>query len=313
MNKYLKIFWTLIFCLTFTATSAFAASNKDSQGIRAFRNSVYETMNDSQKIFHQYIRFGVPDFKGELDFNGKVDGHTLNLAGALDFSIISAAGENVPINMPFYIAQNENSLDIYYKIDDKWSKYAAPSVAAELTDIITSPTKQEIDKEISMIKSVKILHETDSLRTLLVTIDGKKLADELKFISDKNPADKGTQGDEIIHNEFLFYIDAAFRKNDISYVWTIDKKNHQSKAISVDLSNLIRDIALSVLNDPHQNFGDAADSILETLAFYSDLKLYTTFLDNKALSTLTIPQNVIENAVEVKDVVPDKIPDNVTK
>ena len=313
MNRYFKIFWTLIFCLVFTATTAFAASNTDSKGIRAYRSSMYETMNDSQKVFHQYIRFGVPDVKAELDFNGKIDGHTLNLAGALDFSVISSAGENVPINIPFYIAQNGNSLDIYYKTDDKWSKYAAPSVAAELTDIIVSPTKQEIDEEIKLIKSVKILHENDSRRTLLVTIDGKKLADEFKFISDKNPADKGTQGDENIHNDFMFYLDAAFRKNDISYVWTIDKKNHQSRAISVDLSNLIRDIALSVLNDPNQNFGDAASGILEVFAFYSDFKMYATFLDNKAQSTLTVPQEVIESAVEVKDVVPDKIPDTVTK
>lgn len=313
MNRYFKIFWTLIFCLVFTATTALAASNTESKGIRAYRNSMYETMNDSQKVFHQYIRFGVPDVKAELDFNGKIDGHTLNLAGALDFSVISSAGENVPVNIPFYIAQNGNSLDIYYKTDDKWSKYAAPSVAAELTDIIASPTKQEIDEEIKLIKSVKILHENDSRRTLLVTIDGKKLADEFKFISDKNPADKGTQGDENIHNDFMFYLDAAFRKNDISYVWTIDKKNHQSKTISVDLSNLIRDIALSVLNDPNQNFGDAASSILEVFAFYSDFKMYATFLDNSAQSTLTVPQNVIESAVEVKDVVPDEIPDAVKK
>ena len=102
------------------------------------------------------------------------------------------------------------------------------------------------------------------------------------------------------------------RKSDIWYVWTIDKKTNQTKHISLDLSNVVRETANAALNDPTKNYPDVINEILETLAFYSECKLYTTVLDDSAQSSLEIPQDVINNAVEVKDVVPEGAQEEIT-
>jgi len=306
MNKYLKIFWAAVFCIAFAVTSiANAAQKSDANAMKAFRDSMYQTVNDSKKIFRSFMLFVVPGFQSELDFTGKVDNQTFNFAGNFGVWISRDDGKVVPIELPFYVRNTEKTLDIYYKSleDNQWKKYAMPTVAGSVADVVVTPTKKEIDEEISRVKAVSILHENDSRRTLLVTLDGKKLADELKLHAEKNPADKGTAEDSELQADILSYIDTALRKSDIWYVWTIDKKNNQTKAISLDLSNVIREAARTALNDSTQNYPDILKEILETLAFYSECKIYTTVLDPNAQSSLTIPQEVIDNAVEVKDVV----------
>lgn len=306
MNKYLKIFWAAVFCIAFTVTSiASAAQKSDAQTMKIFRDSMYDTINDNQKIFRNFMLFIVPGFQSELDFMGHVNNQTFDFEGSFGVWISADNGRVTPLELPFYVHNNEKTLNIYYKSleDNQWKKYAVPSLAGSLADAVLTPTKKEIDEEISRVKSVSILHENDSRRTLLVTLDGKKLADEFKLHAEKNPADKGTAEDAELQADIVDYIYNALRKADIWYVWTIDKKNHRTKSLNLDLSNVIREAAKSALNDSTQKYPDFFNEILETLAFYSECKIYATVLDPSVQSSLTIPQEVIDNAVEVKDVV----------
>ena len=307
MSKFLKIFWTAVFCIAFVLTSvASAAQKSDAQAMKVFRDSMYDTINDSKKIFRNFMLFTVPGCQSELDLKGSINNQAFDLAGNFGIWLAGDDGKDMPFEVPFYVHNTEKTIDVYYKSDDnQWKKYAVPSVAGSLADAVITPTKKEIDEEIARVKSVSVLHENDSRRTLLVTLDGKKLADELKLHAEKNPADKGTAEDAELQADLFAYIDTALRKSDVWYVWTIDKKNHRTKSISLDISNVVRETARAALNDSTQHYPDIFNEILETLAFYSECKIYSTVLDPSAQSTLTVPQEVINNAVEVKDVVPE--------
>lgn len=326
MSKILKliasIFLVAAFCLAFTADNySEAATNKNTKAtaeekkaLQLFRQSLLATVNDNKKIFHQFFLFTVPDFQGELEFNGKVTGHSLEVAGALGIWISGANGKVSDFDVPFYITQNQNNMEFYYNTDKQWKKYIAPIVAAKMTDVITSPTREELEKQVAMVKNVQVLQENDSRRTLLVRLDGNKLADEfaeeLKNQAAKNPSDKGTAQEDAIQSKIFNYIDTGIRRADLWYTWKIDKKNNQTGAIIFDLSPIIQEIARAALDDPeNDDLPDELREILETLAFFSEFRAYTSFLGPEAESSLAVPQDVINSAKLDEDLVkPENIP-----
>lgn len=310
MSKIFKliasIFLVAAFCLTFTANTTSAADNsktkQDKKAMETFRKSVLATVNDNNQIFHQFFIFLMPDIQGELEFNGKITGHSLDMAGNFGLWMTGEDGKVIDTELPFYISQNDKDMRIYYKGDEGWHSYITPSVAATLTDAITSPTRAELDKQLSMVKEVKVLQENDSRRTLLVRLDGAKIADEMKLQANDNPADKGTAKDAEFQNKFLGYIDTGLRNSDLWYTWKIDKKNNRTGAISFDLSPIIQETARAALNDPaNDDLPDEIKEILETFAFYSELRAYTSFLGPEAQTSLIIPQEVIDSAKPVED------------
>ena len=320
MNKILKlvgtIFLTVAFCFTFIFNAAEAADSKTSKSeqkkaMNMFRQSLLATANDNNQIFHQFFFFMLPDLQSELDLKGKVTGHSLDITGDFGLWLTDDKGSITDINVPFYMQQNGDTMTLYYQQEDKkWAKNSMPLPIAELADLIASPTKAEIEKEISMVKEVTILQDNDKRRTLLVRLDGNKLADEFKANLNeelKKPDDKSNAAVEEMTNKFLGYIDTGLRNADIWYTWKIDKKNHKTGTIVVDLSQIIQESALAALNDPKSELPDEFREILETLAFYSEFKAYTRLLGPEAQTILTIPQEVIDTAVEDKEPSLDKI------
>lgn len=320
MNKILKlvgtIFLTVAFCFTFIFNAAEAADSKTSKAeakkaMNMFRESLLSTVNDNNQIFHQFFFFMLPDFQSELDFKGKITGHSLDIAGDFGLWLTDDKGSITDINVPFYVQQAGDTMTLYYQQENKnWVKNSLPVPVAALTDLIASPTKQEIEKEISMVKDVRILQDNDSRRTLLVRLDGNKLADEFKLqMNNENVKsdDKSNPAVEEMTNKFLGYIDAGLRNADVWYTWKIDKKNNKTGTIVVDLSQIIQESALAALNDPKSELPDEFREMLETLAFYSEFKAYTRLLGPEAQTILTIPQEVIDTAVEDKEPSLDKI------
>ena len=312
MSKFLKlaasIFLVVALCFTFALDNvASAASNsktaQDKKAMRIFRQALISTMGDNNQIFHQFFIFLVPDFQGELAFNGKVDGHAVNIAGSLGVWFTGSDGKANDMDIPFYITQNGDNMEFYYKTDNEWTKYSASTIAANLADVVISPTKDEIEKQIAMAKDVTILQDNDSRCTLLVKLDGAKLADEFKAEMAKESDDKATPEEIALQNAFTSYIDTGLRNSNIWYTWKVDKKNSRTSVITFDLSSAIQETALAALNDTKQDFPDAIRELLEMLAFYSDFKAYTTFLPPEAQSTLVIPQEVIDTAKPSKDLV----------
>lgn len=320
MNKILKligtIFLTVTFCFAFVFNAAEAADSKTSKAeakkaMNMFRESLISTSNDQNQIFHQFFMFMLPDFQSELDFKGKITGHSLDIAGDFGLWLTDDKGSITDVNVPFYVQQNGDTMTLYYQQENKkWAKNSMPVPIASLTDLIASPTKQEIEKEISMVKEVTILQDNDKRRTLLVRLDGNKLADEFKLQMNNETIksdDKSNPAADAMVEKLFGYIDTGLRNADVWYTWKIDKKNHKTGTIVVDLSQIVQESALAALNDPKSELPDEFREILETLAFYSEFKAYTRLLGPEAQTSLVIPQEVIDTAVEDKDPSLDKI------
>lgn len=317
MNRILKlaasIFIVVAFCFAYTMDTVSAASNstsaQDKKAMRAFRDSILATVNDREQILHQFFIFMLPGVQSELGFNAKVTGHSMDIEGNFGLWLTGNDAKVTDLDIPFYLTQNEKDMVLYYKTGNEWTKYSIPSVAGALTDIITSPTKEEIDREVSTVKNVTILQENENRRTLLVHLDSAKLADEIKAEVEKNPADKGTAEDAALQNKIFDYFDTGIRNADIWYIWRVDKKNRKTGMITVDLSQIIQETARAVLDDPdNKDLPDEVKEFLENFVFYSEFKAYTTLLGPEAQSVLTVPQEVIDTAKEAKDIVDGTIP-----
>lgn len=261
-----------------------------------FRETVYETSKLDTRIFHQDIFFVLPSLVGELDFIGGIDGRKFTVAGDFGFWMTSDNGEATEKEAPFYLTQDGDSMTFYFQSDKKWKKITAPTGAARIVDAFTTPTLQQMEDQIEMVKEVTVLSDTDSQRTFLVKIDGNKIAEE--FLAELQ---KNEQQPNNVQNQFVRYFENGIRNADCWYTWTVNKNTWQTVTLSANLSGIVQSIAQEVLNDSETPWPAPIRDLVETVAYYSELRTYRTYLNPEAKSRLEIPKKVLK-AKEVESV-----------
>ena len=288
----------LMLCAVIFPGKTFAADNPNSEGIKAYREALTSYSADSEKIFRQDILFASPYVQAELDFLGSVEGNVFKSTGDFTFWIVNDDGSTTEKSIPFYMTQNGNNMILYFKADKQWEKVTAPIVAANITDMIASPNAAEVEEMIADTKDVQILQENDNRRIMLVTLDGNRMADSLKAKSENNPDATADPIQESVVN----YFDTALRKANVWYMWTIDKRNWHTVAMQYHLSGIIQELARAALDDPKQTWPDEISQLLETVAYYSEIRAYTTYPADPAVKKrFEIPKNVLK-AKEVTSV-----------
>ena len=304
MNKIFKAVSKILFAVTiFSAVFANQVSAaEDSEALQAFREALTNSSTD-KKFFREDIFFVVPKVQSELEMTLQTDDKNCKMAGNFNLWFVNDSGNTTDTTIPFYLTQTEKDMQIYFQLDKKWYKFQSPSIAAVAADKITTPTANETEEIISEVKSVSILQENDTQRTMLVKLDGNKIADEIKAEAAKNPADNGTAEDKEMQDNFLQYLDSGLRNSEIWYIWTVDKTNWQTVTMSWNLSNLIQATAQAALNDETRTWNDFERNILETVAFYSEVKAFTTALNDEAAKNLEIPKKALK-AKPVLDMFP---------
>ena len=279
----------------------FAADDPNSEGMQAFREALTSDSDALERIFRQDIFFASPFIMSELEVYGTVQDNEFRSTG--DFSVwtYNDDGSESEKIVPYYLVQNGKDMTIYYKSDKQWEKFTTPSLAAAVMDLIATPDANEIEEIIADTKDVTILQENDYRRIMLVTLDGDRIADSLKALSDENPADKGTANESALQETFLGYLDKGLRNADIWYMWTIDKRDWHTVAMQYNFSGILQETARAALNDPNQSWPDEISNLLETIAYYSEIRAYTTYpADPAAKKKFEIPKNVLK-AKEVQD------------
>jgi len=293
----------LLLCATFMPTKTFAADDPNSEGMQAFREALVSDSDALGRIFRQDIYFASPFVMSELEIFGTVEGDTFKSTG--EFAIWSYAddGSEKESIIPYYMVQNGKDMTIYFKSDKNWKKFTAPSLAAAITDLIATPTQAEIEEIIDDTKSVDILQDNEYRRTMLVHLDGNRIADSLKAKSEEHPADNVTANDGALQETFMNYLDTAMRNADVWYMWTIDKRDWHTVQMQYNFSGIVQELARAALNDPNQMWPDEISNLLETIAYYSEIRAYTTYpADPAAKKRFEIPKNVLK-AKAVDDVV----------
>ena len=127
---------------------------------------------------------------------------------------------------------------------------------------------------------------------MLVKLDGDKIADEIKLQAENDP--ELTPEEKVVQERLLGYLYSGLRNSEVWYTVTVNKQNWQTVAMSLNLTGLVQAVAQAVLNDPTQNLGDFEREILETVAFFSETKAYTTFLNQDAAQKLEIPKKALK-------------------
>ena len=298
-----KIFVTVIFLcgIIFIGGKASAA---EVDAMEIFRETLIQTSKFDDRAFHQDIFFIVPRFTGELDFLGATEKDSLKLAGQLEFWSVEDNGNDTHIEYPFYLVQDSKNMVLYFKNDKKWQKLTSPVAAKNFVDMVATPNVKELDKMISFVKDITVLQESEKSRTLLVRLDGDKIVDEIKAEMAKDPEVQKQADDETAITIFDC-IESGFRTADFWYTWTVNKNTWQTDTMSFNFSNLVQNIATAALNIPAVESSPEIRELLQTLAFYSEFKAYTTFLNPEAKDKLEIPKKVLK-AKEVESFTENK-------
>lgn len=305
MNKLFKISGRALLGAVICGFSYFAPVSA-MDDMAAFREAITKPaeVGPEGSILRESINLYLPMGNAKLEFIAQAKQDTTRMSGALDILLNDNEGGTITDSFPFYIDQDKNDMTIYYKTDKRWEKFHAPSLVAVMADIIATPDSEDIEKEIAMVKEVKVIRESDTQRTMFVRLDSDKVADAIREYGEENPADKGTADDAEVQGAFLRWLDTGVRKADIWYMWTVDKTNWQTVTQSLDLTGVVRETAAAALNDPAGHWPDFAEEILAMVAYYSDTKEYTVFLDKKAEEKLDLPKGA-KKAVLVEDMIAD--------
>lgn len=297
----------LLMCAMIFPAKTFAADDPNSPGMKAFREALVSDSDALDRIFRQDIFFASPFVLSELEVYGTVVGNEFRSTGDFSLWVYNDDGSESEKIIPYYLVQNGADMTIYFKSDKQWEKFTAPSLAAVIMDLIATPTAAEVEEIIADTKEVTILQENEYRRIMLVTLDGDRIADSLKSMSNEHPADNGTANDSQLQETFLKYMDTALRKANIWYMWTIDKRDWHTVAMQYNFSGIIQELARAALNDPTQQWPDEVSNLLETVAYYSEIRAYTTYpSDPAAKKKFILPKEVLK-AKPVEDLAPNTV------
>ena len=309
MKKLFKLFAALlVLCAMIFPTKSFAASDPNSEEFMAFREALTKDSDALERIFRQDIFFASPFAQSELDILGMIDGGLFKCSGDFSLWIYGDDGSVSEKVIPFYVEQRQKEMNIYFKTDNQWKKFTAPSVSAAVTDFVATPTDDEVEQIIRETKDVTIMQDNPYRKILLVRPDGNALADSFRKIADENPADNGTAEEAALQEMVVGYFEKAFRNGDMWYLWTIDKRAWHTVTMQFSFTGLIQELARAALNDPNQQWPDEVSEILETIGYYSEIRAYTTYpADPKAKEKIEVPKDVAKKAKLVKDLVSGEV------
>ena len=281
----------LMLCAVIFPAKTFAADDPNSDGIKAYREALTSDSDRIDRVFRQDILFVSPYVQAELDFLGTVEKEAFKSTGDFTLWIENNDGSTTEKTIPFYLTQNGKDMTLYFKADKQWEKFTAPTLAASVMDMIATPNAAEIEEIITDTKDVKILQENPNRRIMLITLDGDRMADSLKTKAEDNPNATADSVQETAVN----YFDTALRNANVWYMWTVDKRDWHTVAMQYHLSGIIQELARAALNDPNQQWPDEISQLLETIAYYSEIRAYTTYPSDPAVKKkFEIPKNVLK-------------------
>ena len=310
MNKLVqwggRVFAGALLCGSMMLGTAGAEGAQPVDGMAAYREAISSPVQPDKRVFHQDLQFFIPALRAEMGMIGYTNGHNLRLSGDIQLIFTGDDGNTTDTKFPFYIEQKKKEMTLYFKPDKKWRKFRTPTLAAVAADGITTPNEQDIEEILSTVKAVTVLRETDNQRTMLVQLDNEKLADLIAQYGKQNPPDKGTADDAEMHNAFMACLEQGMRRANIWYTWTVDKANWHTVTMSYNLSSLVQETARVALESPH-TWPKELDDVVERIAYYSDMKTYTIFLNNDAKKRVTLPEEA-KSAEAVEDILSDGTP-----
>ena len=272
----------------------------------AFREAM--TMSAAAKdnrVLREQVIFFLPDLKANLDFQAVSHKHTdLRAGGTLEFVSTDAKGDTVSNSIPFYFDQSGKSMTLYFRAGTEWLQFKAPTISAAAVDLLGTPTGDDLRRMLSLAKDVQVLRESEGQRTMWIDLDEKALDGMINALFEENKDEKLTEGDRAFRDSLVKYLKKALERTDAWCVWTVDKRDWQTITFSINLSDIVQEAAKAALEDQGDSLHPGVQMVLDSLAYYSELKAYTTYLNPDTKSSIEIPAEA-RNGKVVEDVIPD--------
>lgn len=261
-------------------------------GIWAFREP-YMSQAPSTRVFEQDLTLIATNFHLDIDSRAQIlaDG-SFRMGGQFNWTYTNLQ-KNYSTNntIPFYIEQIGNEMTLYVQRHGKWSKMLLPGLPSGIALLWKTTDPAILDKTMNAVKSVEIFKETDDLRIMNVTLDGAKLADILAENSQASFA--GLSGEALAEQKEIFdrWL-AAFKANDITFSWTVNKPSMTTATAVFDLTPIMRAYARYVLDEAAAGrvvLADEERDLLDAMGYYSELKSYTTQIAPRRESLVDLP------------------------
>ncbi len=271
------------------------AASMNNDGMWAFREA-YVSQAPDTRIFEQDLTLISTNF--HLDINSKAqvlkDG-SFRMGGNFNWTYTNLK-KNYSTNntIPFYIEQIGNEMTLYVQRRGKWSKMLLPGLPAGIALIWKSTDPSMLEENLKAVKAVEVLKDTPDLRIMNVTLDGAKLADILA--KNGTSSFENLSGDALAEQKEIFerWL-AAFRANDITFSWTVNKPDWETVTAAFDLTKIMQGYCRYVLDQSAAGnvvLTDEERDLLDAMGYYSELRSYTSHIDPKNGVTVNAPANL---------------------
>ncbi len=293
----------------FGGNAAADAADMSKEGIWAFREA-YVSQAPNTRIFEQDLTLFSTNFHLDIDSRAQVlkDG-SLRMGGQFNWTYTNLKNNFTTNNkIPFYIEQLGNEMTLYVQRKGKWSKMLLPGLPSGIAILWKSTEPEIINDVLDAVKKIEILNDTPDLRTMNVTLEGKKLAN----ILDKNSSAtfENLSGDALAEQKEIFnrWL-AAFKENNITFTWTVNKPSWTTATAAFDLTSIMRAYSIYVLNEAAAGrviLTDEERDLLDAMGYYAELKAYTTQIAPRKDTAVNPPavnlSNVPENDDSLNDI-----------
>lgn len=283
-----------------------AAPSND--GVWAFREA-YTAQKPDTRVFQQDMTLITTNFHLDVDSKAQIlkDG-SFRMGGQFNCTYTNLK-KNYSTNntIPFYIEQINNEMTLYVQRRGKWNKMLLPGLPSSIAFLWKTTDPVTANGVMNAVKNVEVLKDTPDVRILNVTLNGAKLADLIE--RDSQATFANLSGEALAEQKTMFqrWL-AAFKANDITFAWTINKPSWTTATASFDLTPIIRAYARYVLDESAAGkvvLTDEERDLLDAMGYYSELKSYSTEIDPNKSNFIDAPANlaaVPENDNALNDV-----------
>ena len=253
-----------------------AAPSND--GVWAFREA-YTAQKPDTRVFEQDMTLITTNFHLDVDSKAQIlkDG-SFRMGGQFNCTYTNL----------------DNEMTLYVQRRGKWNKMLLPGLPSSIAFLWKTTDPVTANGVMNAVKNVEVLKDTPDVRILNVTLDGAKLADILE--KDSQATFANLSGNDLAEQKTMFqrWL-AAFKANDITFAWTINKPSWTTATASFDLTPIIRAYARYVLDESAAGkvvLTDEERDLLDAMGYYSELKSYSTEIPPEKSELINAPTNL---------------------
>ena len=277
-------------------------------GMWAFREA-YTSQKENTRVFEQDMTLITTNFHLDIDSKAQVlpDG-SFRMGGQFNWTYTNLK-KNYSTNktVPFYIEQINDEMTLYVQRYGKWSKMLLPGLPSGIALLWKGNDPTVANGIMNAVKNVEVIKDTPDMRIMNVTLDGVKLAELFEQNSQSTFAN--LSGNALAEQKEIFqrWL-AAFKANDITFSWTINKPSWKTATASFDLTPIIRAYARYVLDESAAGkvvLTDEERDLLDAIGYYSELRSYSTEIAPKEDNFVNVPPNLSaapENDNSINDI-----------